>query len=129
MLAGTATRASDTSDIDAFVNKFKLAVNEKKLESILAMNIWAGLPDWQQRSIEKSFSEIINQGVVNIKIEYIKNGSSIEFHRKGRVFAPNLPPIAKIYIEINTNKEFRGGHSYYIGKGNGELKFSHVVLR
>ena len=62
-------------------------------------------------------------------VDYIKDGKSIEFRKKDRVFAPNLPPLAKIYVEINTGKDFRGGYSYYIGRDDGALRFANVVLK
>ncbi len=118
--------ASQANDIDSFVNYFKDAVKENDIPRIIEMNHWAGVPEQQRKSLEASFSDLADKGIINLRIEKIENGESIIFKNK---FAPNLAPVAKIFIEVNTNKDFRGGYSYYIGKNNNELKFSHIVLK
>ncbi|GAB1265134.1 hypothetical protein [Aurantivibrio infirmus] len=119
--------ANDDISLDGFIAKFKSAVESNDLESILNMNNWSGLADEQRKGIEGSFGDIVQKGVKNIEMEIINDGEKIEFKKGVVIFSPNLPPVAKILVEVNTEQEFLGGYSYYIGSQHGSLKFCHVV--
>ena len=129
LLFSSASVSDQRSDIDVFVNSFMEALSGNDIASIVAMNEWDGLSEQQRKSIELSYTDIAVKGVVSFRVDNIDDGESISFEKKGNVFSPNLIPLAQLFIDVNVNKDFRGGYSFYIGKDNGIFKFSHVVLK
>ncbi len=121
--------ANAESPIDGFVDTFSEAIKGKQMEKLERMNYWVGVPEEQKLSIIKSFKDIAEKGIIKIRVEEILDEASVSFERKGREFSPNLPPLAKLYIEVNTGKSFLGGYSFYIGKKDNELKLSHIILK
>jgi hypothetical protein len=119
--------AQDKNQIMIFVDDFKKAVERKDLTSVNSMNSWKNIPEELQVILEKQFLDIVEKGILNTNLEYIENGEKLKFGKGEKIFAPNISPIAQISIEIPTDKEFGGGYSFYIGKENSELQFSHVV--
>ncbi|WP_299599465.1 hypothetical protein [uncultured Microbulbifer sp.] len=119
--------ADDQKNLDDFVSRFKSAVQSKDQESLMKMNYWSGLSSGQRESIENSFVDLAQKGIKNLNVRKIENGSTIEFKRGDLIFAPSLPPVAQLFVEVNTDQEFRGGYSFYVGRRNGAMKFCHIV--